>query len=238
MKKYNVNFHHIIASLIACLFLMQPVKADRIVAYYFEPFPGDQEHAEQLSGKLQKPGKVAKCLLQGYACYSPVAGIISSYAGYINASDVNGFTSFPKKQIDPSFTLVVTPVVTPVFMFSNTIHNWKIEQPNPVATYKIERKKDEQTDLIYWEVTQIANPENNIIPLEAILIVANPKNIVIPEGITLSSASPNLLLPNMYVKKGIRTTQHAIYMLNLNYLFGPVRTISKKTPKRIGTIIY
>lgn len=238
MKKMNVNYRTIIlASIVTCFFVFQQIKADRIVGFFFEPYPGDEVHAATLSQKLQKPGKVAKCMLNGYGCYSQVAGIFSSYAGYLKESDVYGWTSFPKKQDNPRLYLVITPVVTPVFMFANTIHHWQIEKPNPVATYLVERKQDETTKLFYWEVAHVENPEDNAIPIESLLIIADPDDIVVPEGITMADDSQNLLLPRMYVKKGIKPTQHAFYMLNLTHLFGPIKTRYKKFKKKLITLV-
>lgn len=239
MKKMNVNYRTIIlASIVASFFAFQHINADRIVGFFFESYPGDEAQAEHLSNKLQKPGKVAKCMLNGYSCYSQVAGIFSSYAGYLASSDVYGWTGFPKKQDKPLLYVVVTPAITPVYMFANTIHHWQIEQPNPVATYKVERKQDEQTQLFYWNVSQEENPKDNIIPLEALLIIANPKDIVLPLGITITKNEANLLLPKMYVKKSIKATKHAFYMLNLTHLFGPVKTLHQKKNNRLITLVY
>jgi len=216
---------------------MAHIQANRIVGFFFEPYPGDAVQAEKLSNKLQKPGHVAKCMLQGYACYSQVAGIISTYGGYLAHSDVYGYTSFPKKQANNKLTVVITPIITPVYMLANTIHHFQIEQPNPAASYLMEQKTDKETKLLFWEVTEIPNPKNNFIPIESLVIIANPKDIFIPTGITLAQNAANMLLPNIYVKKGAQTTKHALYMLNLTQLFGPVNKLNQKKKKRLTTLV-
>lgn len=239
MKKNIVNYQALIYScLVINLFISFNAHADRILGFYFEPYPGDAEHAATLSNKLQKPGHVAKCILQGYACYSPVAGIFSTYAGYIAHSDVNGYTAFPKKQDAASITVVITEAITPIFMLANTVHHWQLEPPFEAATYKMEQKTDAQTKMLYWDVQEIPNPADNIIPIDSLVIIAQPKNIFIPTGITIVEQSPNLLLPNIYVKKGIQTAKDAMYMLNLTHLFGPVKTLYKKDKTRLLKLVY
>lgn len=239
MKKNIVNYRTIIrACLVISLFGLMQIKADRIVGFYFEPYPGDAENAEKLSNKLQKPGHIAKCILQGHACYSPVAGIFSTYAGYLAHSDVYGFTAFPKKQDEAALTIVITEAITPIFMLANTIHHWQLEPPSTATTYKMEQKTDKQTQMLYWDVQEIPNPKDNIIPIDSLVIIANPKNIFIPTGITLAEKSPNLLLPNIYVKKGIQTAKDAMYMLNLTHLFGPVKTLYKKDKTRLLSLVH
>lgn len=239
MKKNNVNYRIIIHMCLAfCFISSQVMNADRIVGFFFEPYPGDEQHAEKLSSKLQKPGHVAKCMLQGYACYSPVAGIFSTYAGYIAHSDVYGYTAFPKKQDQAKLTLVITPAITPIFMLGNTIHHWQIEPPFPAASYRMEQKIDKETNVLYWNVEEIQNPPDNFIPIDSLIIIAHPKNIFIPTGITIAEKSANLILPTMYVKKGIATTKNAFYMLNLTHLFGPVKTIYKKDKTRLLSLVH
>ncbi len=238
MKNNKVNFYLTIASIVACFCIFQQLNADRIIAFFFEPYPGDEAHAQNLSNKLQKPGHVAKCMINGYACYSQVAGIFSSYAGYTEHSDVYGYTAFPRKQDIASFDILVTQAITPVFMLANTVSHWQIEKQNPAAMYHVELKQDEKTEMLYWDVTQGKLPEDGKIPVHSIIIFADPKHIVIPIGITLTEDSPNLLLPTIYVKKGIKATNHAIYLLNMNFLFAPVKEIHKKSPKKLDTLIY
>jgi hypothetical protein len=238
MKNNKVNFNLTIASIVACFCIFQQLNADRIVAFFFEPYPGDEAHAQNLTNKLQKPGHVAKCMINGYACYSRVAGIFSSYAGYLESSDVYGYTAFPRKQDVASFYILVTPSITPIFMFSNTVSHWQIEKQNPAAMYRVERKQDNQTKMLYWDVAPSDLPKDGIVPVQAIIIFADPKHIVLPTGITLTEESPNLLLPTIYVKKGIKATDHAIYLLNMNFLFAPVKAIHKKSPKKLDTLIY
>lgn len=238
MKKNIVNRCAIIHLFFISLFSMQCVHADRILAFFFEPYPVDTEHAQNLSNKLPKPGHVAKNILHGYTRYSPVAGIFSTYAGYLASSDVYGYTAFPKKQVQPTVTIVVTERITPIFMLANTVHHWQLEPPFDAACYKMEQKTDETTQMLYWNSQEIPNPTDNVIPADALIIIADPKNIYVPIGITLAQDTPNLLLPNIYVKKGIKTSKDALYMLNLTYLFGPVKTLYKKDKTRLISLVY
>ena len=99
-------------------------------------------------------------------------------------------------------------------------------------------KEDEETKLQLWQVSKIPTPENNQIPAtESLVIIAKPHNIHIPLGATLTTQDANLMLPTMYVKKGINSTRNALYMLNLNFLFRPIDLLYKREAKRYGTLV-
>lgn len=184
--------------------------------------------------KLKKAGNIAKQHLNGLgtANSSPIVGIFATYAGYLEASNVHGDIIFTRKHNQPKLNLLITPQITPVVMFEQTIQNWQLIPTVQAQLYTIERETDENTQLTYWNVQEKELPEDNTIPLETIIIIAKPKHMVMPTGITLTDTSTNLVLPHVYTRKGIDIVGNSLYILNLSHLFGQVHVMHDKKETR------
>ena len=117
-------------------------------------------------------------------------------------------------------------------MAGNTIHHWELEEDTAAAMYLMEQKFDEDIGAHYWDVTQVPIPENNHVPLESIAIFADPKYVYIPLGLSTLKESPHLILPDIYIKRGINLTAEALFILNLTHYFGSVLPLYKKQPDR------
>ena len=123
-------------------------------------------------------------------------------------------------------------------MFQSTISHWELEPGTPAAVYNLELQEDENTKLSFWNMQEAAPPENNRLkPDSAIIIIAKPHNIYVPTGITLTHPSANLLLPDIYVKKGILSARNALYVLNLSFFFQPIDLLYKKEKTRYEELI-
>lgn len=189
-----------------------------------------QPDTDKLKRKLQDPQKAAKLalrpLLEGTGPL--ISGICSTYAGYLAFSDASGQTIFPRDHSEPIVYIVITRSVDPVVMLGYTVHHLEIQKGAPAVMYKLERKQDEETEEFYWETSQEELPEDNIIPLEAITIFAKPQYFEIPTGIIMAEKGPNLLLPDIYVKPGLKKVLENLYSLNLMHYFSRVKLHMKK----------
>ncbi len=205
---------------------------ESIITFFMQPYPSEYSNdvANSVQDKLQKPGKSAKYSYQGLAYPDRVSGIFSTYAGYITTSGVNGQTSFPRKQAENELNLFITPALTPVTMVNATLQHWELEQGTPVACYKASKQQDSSTLVYFWNVEKIKAPKNNIIPLDTIVIFAKPHYIYVPIGVTPTHDSPNLVLPPLYIKKGIKNVHEALYVMNIKHYFAPIRFQYKKEP--------
>jgi hypothetical protein len=166
-----------------------------------------------------------------------ITGIFVSYGGFLASSNIDGMVSFPRRHDNPAIHILVTDKITPVIMINNTIHHWELEVGTPAAMYTARREKDIHANLFYWRLEEAPMPENNRIPIDTILIFTNPKNIYIPLGITPVPTDPisgkppvNLRLPEIYVKSHTKQAPESLYVLNIRYWFGPVRSVYKTTP--------
>lgn len=213
-------------------------RADPVITFFMKPYGPCISHnkPEELSAQLQKPHKLAKKTLADLNTCPPVAGILSTYAGYLALSDAQGQTTFPKKHILPLVYLLITPKITPVLIAGNTIHHWEISEPHQAIMYKIERIHNEADELYYWNITKVPIPTNHRVPLESITILLKPSHVHVPEGISLTEESNNLILPSIFVKKGTKINTTALYMLNVRQFFGHSSPLYKKGTRRYMTL--
>jgi len=220
--------------IVACFSIYHTTSCDQTITLFMRPYPlaPDNNFTKSYVKKFKKPGKIASRHFHGILQKDITSGIFSSYAGYLSSSDSNGQTSFPRKHEDPLLYLLITNKITPNIITGNTIHHWELEPGSPAEMYKIERKKDYEAELFYWDVKKVSLPKNDRIPLNTIIVFAKPKNIYVPTGASLAYDRPNLVLPDIYIKKGIKIYAHTLYVLNLKHFFGPIGKLRKQEEKR------
>jgi hypothetical protein len=187
---------------------------------------------------LKKSHGIAKQTINGIIHHHVTSGIFSSYFGFLNVSDQNGQTVFPRKQSKPVLEIIITNKITPIMMYQSTVSHWELVPGAPAEMYHAEQQEDPDTKLTFWNIEKVPLPADNHIPLQdALIIIAKPQNIMVPTGITLSEPSANLILPDMYIKKSIETARNAIYVLNLSFLFRPIDLLYKKEKIKYETLI-
>ena len=191
------------------------------------------KEAQTLVDSLKKPGKIAKMRIRALNQSPLIKGIFSTYRGYLGMSDNDGQTSFPRKHPSLILYLLITNKMTPIIMPGMTIHHWEIGPNANAKMYKVERLHDDMEEFYYWDVQAVPLPEDNRIPLESITILAKPNHIYVPEGTSLTQEVTNLILPTIFVKKGIKINSNALYILNIRQFFGQLRPVYEK-----GTIRY
>lgn len=177
---------------------------------------------------LTKPDKLASHTLNRIGKNTHNAGIFGTYAGFLEASNPHGYIVFPRKHTNPSLKLLLTNRITPIIMFEQTIQHWQLIPNEDAQLYTIEKTTDPDTQLTYWNVTKAELPEDNVIPMETLIIVAQPQHIYVPTGITITDDGPNLILPPIYTRKDINAVDNSLYMLNMAHLFGQVHVTHEK----------
>ncbi|HRN77738.1 MAG TPA: hypothetical protein PLU71_00705 [Candidatus Dependentiae bacterium] len=217
---------------ITCLLSQQNLLTDPIITFFVRPYPHDEQFAQETADRLQCGKKLAKETISCATNQCLQAGITASYAGFIDVSSLTGQITFPRKHAEPYVYMVITDRIVPVPMLGNTIRHLAFNPGTATALYKIQQNYDTQTNKVFWNTQKIEKPDSNIIPFESIIIIAKPKHIVVPEGITLTQEGPNLILPDIYAKKGVNLIDSTLYMLNLSYLFGLPYTKYKQEDKR------
>ncbi len=225
MKKY----HYILIISLFPLFLK--VEANPTISFFFKPFTD----IKAISNKLKKPGNLAHHTVHGIVNHTSVSGILSIYAGYIDSSDYNGEVVFPRKHSKPAVVFLVTPELKPIALFENTIDHWELIPGMPAAMYVCEQKYDAKKQSHYWETKEVLLPADNIIPLTSVIIIAKPKNISIPIGVSPTRDTANLVLPDVFVMKGINIVANDSYMLTIRHLFKPVDSLIKREPLKVLT---
>lgn len=178
-----------------------------------------EEAAKIAQTKIQSPGKLAKYMMPSSMHDPVVEGIFSSYAGFLAVSNSTGQTTFPLRHFKPVAYYLVTPEIFPVIMFGNTIYRWELMPKAPASLFKLEKKKDEDLNEYYWQVTKLPLREDKKISNKTVIIFANPSKIYIPEGITPTKDNPQLVLPDIYVKKSLHKIPEALYVLTIRQFF-------------------
>lgn len=219
--------------ILACLTSLQKMSADPIVNFFLYPYP----YAHDIHETFKHSGKMATHTVDGILGHNNAAGVFSTYAGYIDITNVNGQTFYPRTQQSMVLHLVVTQTIIPIVMFANTISHWELGKDVPAAFFKMEKKQDEQTKLFIWDVQQEDRPANNSIPLKPtqdafLIIVADPRALYVPVGVSVTDSSAHLLLPPIYVKKEIDIVKNSLYMITISHLFSPSRILYTKQEKR------
>lgn len=228
MKK---NYYVLGLSLLLLVCVM--VEANPTITFFFKPLAD----IETVTKKLKKPGNLAKHAVHGIIQPAPVAGILVTYSGYVASSDYNGEITLPRKHQKSMITIVVTPEMTPVRLFENTFLHWNLISGVPAKMYSCEQKYNERTEKTYWDVQEVPFPAGNQIPVSAIVIIAKPKDITMNTGATPTLDTANLVLPDVYVKKGINIAKNSSYMLTIRHLFKPVEEEEKPEPFKMLTHI-
>jgi hypothetical protein len=219
--------------IVAFFFNNHSLVAEQLISIFLKPYPDIslKASAEKLAPKLPKPGKLSSNVAK-HLFLPSISGIFATYGGFLTVSDLNGEIVFPRKHAKPFVYLLITEKLSPIIMSGNTIHHWELEQDVSAAMFLMEQKFDEDIGVRYWDVTQVPVPENYHVPLESIAIFADPKYVYVPLGLSTLKESPHLLLPDIYIKRGINLTANALFILNLSHYFGSIIPLYKKQPDR------
>lgn len=216
----------IILTLIITNSIYSQQEASRVITLFIENYPNKQNN---FFDDYQ-----ARQLCDTINCYNlnirPNIGIFSTYMGYLAISDDIGQITFPRKTIKKSINLLITPKIYPVFMFQNTIAYWEIPKDVSAKLYKIDKKKDKDTKLYYWNVTTKEIGSKRRVPLHTIVVFADPNYIYVPQGITLSTKSSQLILPTIFAKKDPNYTRNILFILTIKPFFSKLNKLFNERP--------
>jgi len=224
---------------IACFFIYFTTGSDPVLAVFLKPYPTmpEEDYCHQITKSMRKQGQIALHCIYGLSDPLAPVGIFATYRGYLTLSDALGEIAFPYKQTKPIIDLLITPKISPVMMFGNTVAHWQHENDTQATLFQCALEQDQTTKLYYWNVQPKALPKNGVIPLSTLILFANPHTIYVPIGITPTKETANMMLPAMYVKKGINNISQSLYLLNLKHLFGSVRYLDKSDAQRAISLI-
>jgi hypothetical protein len=224
--------------LIKVLFLVtiignahQQYALDTIVTFYLQKYPYfkakkndhellDNQSLEKLSKKVQQPGFLSGKIIKKSKRSSGVPGIMCMYGGHVALSDQKGQVILPRLQETPSMNFLITKGIKAAYILAPaTVHNWQVDPAQPSKMYNVKLKQNEETQLYYFEATLTKPNKDNSIPLNTVIIISDPENIFIPLGATITNYSPNLTLPNIYIKKEFCFVYNAFYTLAIKQYF-------------------
>ncbi|MFZ5954143.1 MAG: hypothetical protein ACOYT8_03550 [Candidatus Dependentiae bacterium] len=215
-------------------FFTNALEATQLLTFFYKPFPHIviPEKTEKKVTKLSNSLKLSREHLK-LLTNNRIAGIFSTYYGFLAASDIHGQTIFPRWHRTESVYVLVTEKISPIMMAHNTVSHWELEEGTAAKLYLFEKTEDPETKILFWRATQEPLPTNNQVPRDSVTIFAHPKYVYVPLGITLAQESPHLILPDIYIKKGLNITKDALYVLNLMHFFSLVPRWYKRDEKRL-----
>lgn len=221
--------------ILSCFSYYLSTNADNLLTFFLNPYPNwiKKDQCEEALTLLAEPGRLAEYCAYGIVDQSLVTGIFATYAGYLAVSDEIGQISFPLLHTKPTVHVLVTNRLTPIMMLGNTLHHWELDKDVPAAMYAFDKEFDQESQLYYWNVHVVTIPETGHIPVDTVVLLAKPQYIFISMGITpIEQITPHYVLPNIYIKKGINIAGNALYMLNLNNFYAPIKDKLQRQPTR------
>jgi hypothetical protein len=200
-----------------------------VITFFFKQYPldADAHQLQKTCATLKDPAKNESFCMNKILGYTPIAGIISTYAGYMNTSDLNGQVVYPRRHMSAKIYLLITQTITPVFMAQNTIHHWELNPGIPAQLFEAEREQEKESGEFYWHIEEIPLPADNVVPLESILIFGKPNNIVVQTGLIATTKMNELMLPDIFVKRDLNIIMNALYILNIRHFFGRTKFMYK-----------
>jgi len=218
--------------IITCFAYNLTLFGDPIITFFIRPYPvmPDRKYCESLSYSLSHPGIIAEHCVNGIMNAKLSEGIFAAYGGYLNLSDANGHISFPYKHSKKSVSIIITHNIFPIWGPGNTVLHWQLEDNAKSAMFTMSQKTDDTAKISYWDTQQAKLPDDKKIPPQAIIIIAKPHDIYMPIGVTPTTESPSLLLPDIYAKQGIDHVMDTLYMLKWRHLFSPIHYQYKTDP--------
>lgn len=224
----------------------QHTLCDHIITFFMRPFPHlpgmekklTNDEITKKSKKLRNPKKIAQYTLRSLQEGKTAHGIFCTYNGQLAFSNIDGQVNFKRQQEQPNVNLLITLNIKPVFMAGRTIHHWELVGGAPAERYLVTRQKDKGTAETFWHVQKTELPEDNRIALDTIVIFSKPHYIIVPEGITLIEQDPQLILPDLYVKKNIDKLSSGLYVLSIKRYFEQTKESYKKREKDYSLQLY
>ena len=198
----------------------------------------NEEQVSKYSKKLQQPDYLFKKIVKSTRVATGAKGIMGIYLGFVSLSDHNGQMIFPRKQHKPEVNFLITKAIKPVYMIApETVHNWMLDPTQPTEMYRFALQHDAPTGLYYVDTKKTDLPHDHMISLDTIVMIANPKNVFVPEGATITHDSPNLILPNIYIRKNFNFEYNALYTLSIKQYFEQINQEYKHDDQSVAMII-
>lgn len=187
---------------------------------YFKTKETSTFDREKYSQKLKQPAYLYQSITQPRSQRDSASGVMCLYGGQVALSDSNGQITFKRRQQISNIYLLVTSSITPAYIIApSTVHNWMIDPKTPSKLYFIQFKQDTDFNLYYFDAQPTQLPPDNNIPLNTIILIADPEYVYVPTGGTISEYSSNLLLPDIYLKRGFCFIYNQLYALAIKQYF-------------------
>lgn len=235
-----MKYRLLLLFIVASFSLFTNLYSEQLIAVFLRPYPrlDPDQKVTKIMKSVRHAGKFSRMQVkQLLGLKKMVAGVFATYAGFLSVSNTDGEIAFPRKHTDPQLYILVTEELVPIVRSGNTLSHWELNEDRPAVMYQITKTKDENGPLEYYETAASSLPANNVVPLESIVIFANPRYVYIPLGVTPSTESPHLVLPDIYINHRINLTSPALHVLNVMHYYGALTFIVQKEPLRYRMLL-
>lgn len=181
---------------------------------------------------LLKPEKQANLIIKKIGSRSSVAGILATYAGYLNASNNYGEIIFTRHQQETPLYLAITPVLEPIMRSGSNVDHWEFSKKEPISFFRIDISLNQKNGFLIFSIKEEPVPTDFILPYPTITIFAKPKYFEIKTGNFESPVVDHWILPTLTLKKDIFLEKNSLLTLPFLQFFEPVQVKIKKEPKR------
>ncbi|MBI2345176.1 hypothetical protein HYV10_03860 [Candidatus Dependentiae bacterium] len=223
---------------------------DSIITIFIQKYPyltkseikklkkqGKSSSLSNYSRALKQPDYLYRDVVSSYKHTYELPAIMCMYAGNIALSSPDGQISFPLLQQTHDMHILITEKIIPAYIVApGTVNNWMIDPKHPHEMYFMKLEFDKKTNLYYYQTSKIDPAQNNNIPLNTIIFIADPQTMYIPIGATITQASPNIVLPTIYIKKDFCFIKNTLFTLATNQYFKSTNPSIKQDDQTIAFI--
>jgi len=212
----------------------------RSIDLRLKPAPPGTLHEVKKELKIGKSAyKVGKKLFKnGFKDLLPkVSGFVAIYGGYIDYSNEDGSIQFPLLHKEKKIYLVITPEIKLTNVFGSTISHKNFIKDVPAEVYLLEKKKNDETQTVYWRVTKEKKPDHNRINPLSIVLLTRPKNLVVSTGDFITPKTQNFILPGVYVVGNSNNAKSVLNFLDIRHFFEQIDRVEKAHKKTLQKLI-
>ncbi len=196
------------------------INGDEVVATvgtYVNQRPPHKLVEKQVQGKLNKED------------LPNISGFLTLYGGDSDISDKDGRIRFTLRHSTPTAQLVVTKHIKFELIKGETVSHTELYANDPAATdvYQFERKQDANGQN-YWHVEKGELEADGRISPTSLVVTTNPANFFVPLGDVMTTKSPHLVLPPVYVVGRVENDVAVVQAMDVLQYLDPVDDAVKK----------
>ena len=168
-----------------------------------------------------------------------MSGFLSLYGGFSDYSNADGLIAFPLRHTTPKLYMLITKRIKLETIKGTTISHTELVLKNdtPARMYKFEKHEDENGHF-FWRASEEELPKDGRINPITMVILTNPRNLYIPLGDFITTDTPQMILPYLYVVGSVENDALVLSTMDIKQHFEPIQIDAKTAaPKKNQKLI-